>query len=264
MMHFTVDGEAHKALLYTPRGARGPMPLLLAFHGAQYGARFVERYYGLNPVADKHHFAILYPQASHDTFWELSPTQDEDVDAVRAVLDRIEKTGCIDSTRVYATGASNGGGFSARIGCELSDRLAAIAPVAGGYSALGPCQPSRAVPVLEIHGTRDEVVPYNGKPPDYAGSVGRFLGQWTALDGCRGSAQRSAPSRGVTVAVWRRCSGGSVVEHIRLAGTDHGWPGGSTARAGLKNHPIPRSDPTGLSAAQAVWNFVSRHRLPAR
>jgi polyhydroxybutyrate depolymerase len=258
-----VDGEPHQALLHVPRGASGPMPLLLAFHGAAFGPSFVAKYYGLTPVADRNHFAILYPQASHNTFWQLPPTEHEDVDAVRALLDRVNTFGCIDSSRVYATGASNGGGFSARLGCELADRLAAIAPVAGGYAPLGACNPSRPLPVLEIHGTRDEVVPYGGDPPDHGGSVARFLGEWTDLDRCSGTPRQTTPRRWVTVLVWSNCADGSQVEHIRLSVTDHGWPGGDTEKAGLKNHPIPSLDPTGLNAAQTVWGFLSRFRLPA-
>jgi polyhydroxybutyrate depolymerase len=263
MVRFSVNGKQREALLHVPRGARARLPLLLAFHGAHYGARFVSTYYGLNPVADREHFAVLYPQASHDTFWQLSPTQHEDVDAVRALLDRAETWGCIDASRVYATGASNGGGFTARLGCELTDRLAAIAPVAGGYSPLGACHPSRPLPVLEIHGTSDQVVPYGGKGPDHDGSVAQFLGQWTELDACRGAARRSTPSHAVTLLSWVDCAGGSVVEHLRLAGTDHGWPGGDTAAAGLRSHPIPKHNPTGVNAAKAVWSFLSRFRLPS-
>jgi polyhydroxybutyrate depolymerase len=263
MVKLTVDGEPHEALLHMPPGTHGRIPLVLAFHGAQYGARFVAAYYGFTPVANRKHFAVLYPQASHNTFWQLSPSQHEDVDAVRALLDKVEGWGCIDSSRVYATGASNGGGFSARLGCEMADRLAAIAPVAGGYRALGPCDPSRALPVLEIHGTRDQVVPYGGSGPDHDGSVARFLGEWTELDDCEGAAEKTSPSRGVTRLDWERCASGSVVEHLRLAGTDHGWPGGSTARAGLKNHPIPKWNPTGLNAAETVSRFFLRFRLPS-
>jgi polyhydroxybutyrate depolymerase len=262
MVRFSVDGEQHEALLHIPRDADGQLPLVLAFHGAQYGARFVSVYYGLEPVSDREHFAVLYPQASHDTFWQLEPDEHEDVDAVKALLDKVESWGCIDASRVYATGASNGGGFSARLGCELTDRLAAIAPVAGGYSPLGPCSPSRPLPVLEIHGSDDQVVPYDGKGTDHDGSVARFLGEWTELDACAGPAQRSTPSPDVTQLTWSDCAGGSVIEHLRLAGTDHGWPGGDTAAAGLKNHPIPKHNPTGLQAAETVWSFLSRFRLP--
>lgn len=262
MLRFVADGESHQALLHIPRGRRGRLPLVLAFHGARYGARFVAKYYGLSRVADRNGFAVLYPQASHNSFWELMPSQHEDVDAVRTLLDRAGRSACLDMRRVYATGASNGGGFSARLGCEMADRLAAIAPVAGGYSALGPCHPQRALPVLEIHGTKDQVVPYGGRGPDRDGSVEGFLDQWTKLDACRGDAERRRLRPGVTRIAWWHCAGGSVVEHLRLAGTDHGWPGGDNRAVGRQNHPIPRHDPTGLSAASAVWEFVSRFRLP--
>jgi polyhydroxybutyrate depolymerase len=262
-LHFTIDGQAHQALLHVPPSRAGRLPLVVAFHGAQYGARFVSVYYGLSPVADAQGFAVLYPQASHDVFWQLPANQTEDVEAVRVLLDRAVALSCVDATRVYATGASNGGGFAARLGCEMADRLAAIAPVAGGYAPLGPCHPARPLPVLEIHGTRDQVVPYGGKGDAGDGSVAHFLGEWKELDGCTGPADRTVVARGVTRLVWDRCQGDSVVEHLRLAGTNHGWPGGDTDAAGLKNHPIPSQDPTGVNAAEAVWDFLSKFRLPA-
>jgi polyhydroxybutyrate depolymerase len=263
MLRSVTDGDTHQALLHIPRGARGPLPLVMAFHGAGKGARFVSKYYGLSRLGDRKGFAVLYPQASHNTFWELTPSQHEDLDAVRTLLNRVAQTACFDMRRVYATGASNGGGFSARLGCEMADRLAAIAPVAGGYSALGPCRPQRALPVLEIHGTRDQVVPYGGRGPDRDGSVEGFLNQWATLDLCRGDAERRRLRRGITRVAWWHCAGGSVVEHLRLAGTDHGWPGGDNAAVGRKKHPLPRHDPTGLSAASAVWEFFSHFRLPS-
>jgi polyhydroxybutyrate depolymerase len=261
-LRFSADGKSHQALLHVPPSRRGRLPLVVAFHGARYGARFVSAYYGLSRVADAEGFAVLYPQASHDVFWQLPANQTEDVEAVRVLLDSAVALSCVDGGRVYATGASNGGGFTARLGCEMSDRLAAIAPVAGGYASLGPCHPARPLPVLEIHGTRDEVVPYGGTGQAGDGSVARFLGEWKDLDSCRGPARRTVV-RGVTRLLWDSCQGGSAVEHLRLAGTNHGWPGGDTEAAGLKNHPIPSEDPTGVNAAEAVWDFVSRYRLPA-
>ena len=254
-VRFSADGETHSALLHVPKGTRGPLPLVLAFHGARYGAQFVSIYYGLSRMADRQrNFAVIYPQASHNTFWQLPANQTEDVEAVRMLLDRVRSVPCVDSSRLYATGASNGGGFVARLGCEMADRLAAIAPVAGGYGALGPCHPARPLPVLEIHGTRDQVVPYWGKRPGGAGSVQHFLGEWTDLDGCESPAKRTSPSHGVVFVQWEQCAGGSVVEHLRLAGTEHGWPGGEGSTA---------ANPSGLDAAKAVWSFLSRFRLPA-
>jgi polyhydroxybutyrate depolymerase len=99
----------------------------------------------------------------------------DDVGFIKALLQVLPSRMCIDPSRIYATGVSNGGGFAARLGCELSSQIAAIAPVAGGYRSLDPCHPDRPVAVLEIHGTADTVVPYDGKPPDYGGSVQKFL-----------------------------------------------------------------------------------------
>jgi polyhydroxybutyrate depolymerase len=254
VLHFSVDGEPHEALVDIPRGASRRLPLVLAFHGARYGARFASRYYRLTPLADRAHFVVIYPQASHDVFWQLRSTQHEDVEAVRALLDRVEQWPCIDSARVYATGVSNGGGFTARLGCELADRLAAIAPVAGGYGSLGTCRPTRAVPVLEIHGTEDPIVPYRGTGPDGDGSVPGFLAQWVALDDCRGAPRRTVLSRDVTRLAWTRCAGGASVEHLRLGETGHVWPGGDS--------DTDRHDPTGVDAAETVWRFLSRFRLP--
>jgi polyhydroxybutyrate depolymerase len=261
-LNFVADGNPHQALLHVPRGARGRLPLVVAFHGARYGARFVSVYYGLSPIADKEQFAVLYPQASHNVFWELPPDQAEDVDAVRVLLDRAVALSCIDSSRIYATGASNGGGFTARLGCEMADRLAAIAAVAGGYGPLGPCHPSRPLPVLEIHGTNDQVVPYGGTGENHDGSVAHFLGEWRELNGCTGSPLRKNLRPGATRLLWTHCAGGSVVEHLRLARTKHVWPGGDPGRAGLKTPRDPRDDPTGVDAAEVVWDFVSRFRLP--
>ena len=262
ILTFGTDDKSHHARLHVPSGTRGRLPVVLAFHGARYGSSFVAAYYGLSRVADEEHFAVIYPQASHDVFWQLPPGQTDDVDAVRALLDRMTSLPCVDTTRIYATGASNGGGFTARLGCELADRLAAIAPVAGGYAPLGPCHPARPLPVLEIHGTRDQVVPYRGKGNDQSGSVAHFLAEWTGLDQCTGPADRTVVQPGVLRLLWSHCAGGTVVEHLRLARTNHGWPGGDTEAAGMRNHPIPSADPTGVNAAEVVWDFLSRFRLP--
>jgi polyhydroxybutyrate depolymerase len=267
VVRFSVDGQSHEALLHVPRGAKGQLPLVLAFHGAYANARSTSVSYGLSRLADDEQFAVLYPQASHDKFWELQPEQHDDVDQVRAVLDRVERASCIDRSRVYATGVSNGGGFTARLGCEMADRLAAIAPVAGGYDPLKRCRPDRPLPMLEIHGTKDNVVPYGGTVESRRGSdsgflsVSGFLRQWTTLDGCRGRPRLATPRPGVTRQIWSHCEGGSVVEHLRLEGTDHGWPGSHWAETGSEN-PSPAHDPTGLDSAEAVWGFLSPFRLP--
>jgi polyhydroxybutyrate depolymerase len=250
MLSFSVDGVSHEALLHVPRGATEKTPLVVAFHGAYDDARGTSVYYGLSKLADREHFTVIYPQASHHRFWELKAEQHDDVKQVRVLLDRVQRAPCIDSSRVYATGVSNGGGFTARLGCEMADRLAAMAPVAGGYDPLGRCHPARPLPLLEIHGTSDDVVPYEGTLDNRTGSdsgflsVSAFLKQWTQLDGCRGGPTEATPHPRTTHLTWTDCAGGSVVEHLKLADTEHGWPGG-------------------VDPAEDVWDFLSRFRLPS-
>jgi polyhydroxybutyrate depolymerase len=173
------------------------------------------------------------------------PGKPDDVAFIRALLDRTEDLACIDAAAVFATGVSNGGGMAARLGCDLSDRFAAIAPVAGGYGSLPACQPAQPVSVLEIHGTGDDTVPYYGKA-DGSGKVLRYLDMWRHLDGCTGRAVRTPPSNGVERMAWRTCATGSEVAHIRLAGEPHGWP-----ELAIGSH---------VSATSEVWSFFSGHR----
>ena len=114
-----------------------------------------------------------------------------------AVLDRVEQLTCVDASRVYATGVSNGGGMTALLGCRLAWRLTAIAPVAGGYGTQPPCHPARPLAVLEVHGAADEVVPYAGKGAAHVGNVPAYLGSGgrsTAATGRRGCSARCRPT----------------------------------------------------------------------
>ena len=182
------------ALLHVPKHPKTPLPLVIAFHGAGGDGPGMASYSGLSATADKYGFAVLYPTAgSSHHFWSLNTKMyPDDVASIRTLLPQAEQASCADVTRIYATGVSNGGGFAARLGCELAGTIAAIAPVAGGYSALDPCPAGAQTSVLEIHGTSDQVVPYNGKPPDYKGAVSGFLAGWVKRDGCDNNADPHA------------------------------------------------------------------------
>jgi polyhydroxybutyrate depolymerase len=251
----TGDRMLGDALLHVPKHAKAPLPLVLAFHGAGGDGPGMAGYSGLSDTADRYGFAVLYPTAgSSRHFWSLNASMHpDDVARIRTLLPLAMQASCADSTRIYATGVSNGGGFAARLGCELAGTIAAVAPVAGGYRALDACQDGRRTSVLEIHGTSDHVVPYNGRPPDYKGAVSGFLAGWVRRDGCDPKATHTRQEKGVVRFVHPHCDAGLAVEHLRLAGTDHGWPGASP--------PFPRHNPSQLEANEEVWRFFSRHRL---
>jgi len=251
----TPDGmrEVH---LHVPRGAFHPLPLVIALHGAsETGPEFAQDT-GFSALADRERFLVAYPSAGGpNAFWNMSgsvPGAGNDVEALERSLSQLERVACVNASRVFVTGVSNGGGMTARLGCELSDQLAGIAAVAGGYRALPPCRPSRPVPVLEVHGTADQVVPYAGRPPDYGGSVARWLSMWRQIDRCTGKAVRFTPDVGVHELAWRHCAAGTRVEHVKLDGVAHGWPGGS------RSAPSPAP----FAATWRTWEFF--RSLPSR
>ena len=224
------DAGERAVLLHVPAGgATTPRPLVVALGGAgQTGAQFA-RDTAYSTLADREHFLVAYPTAAGaKPFWNMNghvPGRPDDVAFLRAALDRVEDATCVDPSRVYATGVSNGGGMTALLGCELADRLTAIAPVAGGYGTQPACHPSRPLAVLEVHGTADQVVPYAGKGAGHSGSVSSFLAMWRRLDRCTGGVRRVPgvpPS--VTELAWWPCSPGADVVHDRIAGERHGWP----------------------------------------
>lgn len=190
--------------------------------------------------------------------WTLTtdtPSKPDDVGFVRALLNRLERDACTDPDRVYATGVSNGGGMAVRLACSLSDRIAAIAPVAGGYSTFeGDCEPTEPVAVFEIHGTGDRITPYRGREGG-RGSVARLLRLWAARNGCpqlpftremlRGGAERwdwVAPP----------CAPDGLMRHVRIVRFGHGWPGGTRGPVQGRGSDYP--------ATREIWRFFERLR----
>jgi len=187
---------------------------------------------GVAAAATRQAFAVVYP-TSGDGFWSLNRAQGTaDVDAVKGLLDRTLAGGCFDPKRISITGVSNGAGFAARMACELPDRAS----------------------FLDIHGTADTVVPYNGKRPDRAGSVPRYTARWAQRDGCDTRPAQTAPRRLVIRVRYSGCDAGLRVERLRLSGTDHGWPGAGP--------PLPDHNPSGLSATRELLRFVAAARRP--
>jgi polyhydroxybutyrate depolymerase len=234
--------------LRMPAGARpGSTPLIVVVVPGGGGDRSDRL--GVGDAAAKRGFAVLYP-TSEDTFWALNRDQgDADVDAVTGLLERTLADSCFDARRISITGVSNGAGFAARMACALPERFAAVVPVAAGYRALDPCPRTARASFLDIHGTADTVVPYNGKKPDRAGSVPRYTAAWARRDGCAARPTQTTPRRLVTRVRYRGCDAGLRVERLRLSGTDHGWPGAGP--------PLPDRNPSGLSATRELLRFVA-------
>jgi polyhydroxybutyrate depolymerase len=190
-----------------------------------------------------------------------------DVALVRAIFEEVGTHLNVDLRRVYATGLSNGGFMSYRVGCEASDIFAAVAPGAGALTTneLGwgnsasdfvECSPSESVSVLDIHGTEDPIVPYELQA--------RSLDSISRIDGCDASTSEAAApeSSGDTTCVsYAGCPRGIEVTGCSVQGGGHVWFGSDSCGtgAGAVGCSFVGANSTSLVNTDVVWDFFSRH-----
>jgi polyhydroxybutyrate depolymerase len=252
-LHLTVsvDGVRRQALVHLPPqlGSR-PLPVLLALHGYRGSGPQMERYSGFDHLADRSGFIVAYPGSS-GTFWnsDADPRLPDDVHFLSVLIDRLDQRLCPTPGRVYLVGVSNGGGMAALAACRLQNKVNALASVAGGYDGQPACHRRSPLPVLEIHGTADPVVPYfghgHGRPAD---GLPPFVAGWVRRDRCPSPPRIDRPFRRTVRLRWRGCAGGSVVEHIRVLGGRHQWPGARPP------DPGPRAT---FCASCVIWDFLA-------
>jgi polyhydroxybutyrate depolymerase len=218
-----------------------PPSLVIVLHGS-FGSGFqMEANTGFDKEADKLGWIVVYPDGVADGWdafgsgptWGLHPGAD-DIAFMRALIDHFKATDGVDPDRVYVTGHSRGGMMSYRIGCELADVVAAIAPVSGNManadgSADVPCHPARPISVLATHGTADGWIPIAGGLVDIVFSpMTDVIGRWRALDECSTAAASVTEAGGITTTTWN-CAAGADVETRIIDGGCHCWFGGDSA-----------------------------------
>jgi polyhydroxybutyrate depolymerase len=238
-----VPGAPLDTLLRVPAKARGHRaPLILALHFASGTGSQMEQATRYTPEARRAGFVVAYPTASANNFWSI----DGDLDKLAKTLDAVERAACIDPSRVYVSGISNGGFMASVLMCRMANRIAAAALFAPGIGGTGTCAPSRPVSLLEVHGTSDPIVPYGG--PN--GEVPQFVAGWARRNGCASRSTATRRSAVVTIFRWPGCRGGAQVEHLRLTGGKH-------------IELLPQLRAAGVDPARTAWAFLRTHRLPA-
>jgi polyhydroxybutyrate depolymerase len=247
-INLAIEGQGERsALVHIPAQRRAQVPLVLALHGAGGTGAGMERYSGLSDVADRNGFAVAYPDAAGPR-WRISSQEGEDdVVFLDLLVQKLVAGGCVKQRRVSVAGVSNGAGMAARFACEADEPLAGLVSVAGGYASLPACAAPRPLSVLEIHGTADTVVPYAGAPRTGAGAVMTWLRGWVARDGCHRPPGREVVRKRVVRFEWTGCRAGIAVEHLRLIGGTHAWPGAN---------PLDAGPDLGVSAARSAWSFL--------
>ncbi len=273
-----VDGRERSYFIHLPPGydASKPAPVVLAFHGAGTNAPIMALSSGLSSKADEAGFIAVYPNGTGEgdllLVWNAggyrgpnARNRPDDVAFVAALLDDLETVVDVDPKRVYATGMSNGGMMCYRLAADLSDRIAAVAPVSGTM-AVDKCRPKRPVAVIHFHGTADKLVPFEGASERTAKflsfkSVEETIRIWAKLNGCSPEAAVTqlpdTADDGCTVkkAVYGPGKEGTVVTLYTIEGGGHTWPG--------RQWPVPWLGKTtrDISTNDLIWEFFREHPM---
>jgi polyhydroxybutyrate depolymerase len=244
--------------LHVPTGYQPgtALPLVINFHGYSSNSRQEEGLSGMSVKADAAGFLVAYPDGINNA-WHDGPglEGEKDLQFVRDLIAAIQSQYSVDPKRIYATGISNGGGMANRLGCDMADVVAAIAPVAGAYNLWEQCKPSRPVPVLAFHGLDDNIVPYEGgEPKAMLPRIPDWAAAWAKRDGCNETPAESTPTDGVTIQTWSGCEGGAEVILYSLADHGHSWPGSSVMPRAITSQAV--------NATDVMWEFFQAHPLP--
>ena len=264
----THDGIQRNYILYIPELYDGSsdVPLVLNFHGFGSNANEQMFYGDFRDIADTEGFLLVHPEGTTfigNQFWNvgfpgISSTID-DVGFTEALIDELATLYAIDLDRVYATGMSNGGFMSFLLACQLSEKIAAVASVTGSVTqdTFDDCNAQHPIPVLQIHGTDDGVVLYNGN--NLSIPIADVISYWVDYNNCETTPTTTTlpdvdVSDGSTVehSVYEDGDNGITTEHMKVIGGGHTWPGSVINTAGTNQD---------IDASMEIWLFFSRYDI---
>ena len=276
-INITFDGVARNFIVYLPSGYNnsGKMPLIFAIHGGSGTPEGMINIANFKTIADRDKVVLVYPEGVQKNWNDGRPTAPNqlginDVVFFNQMCDYMINNYSVDEKKIYATGISNGGFMSTRLGCELSNRIAAIAVNAATIEAttIAPnCKPNRPVPALYIHGTTDPLVPFLGGQITAGGTAGgtilshfQAIDKWVTINGCNPTPTVTdlpdIANDGTTIKQ-RVYSGGAngseVVSYVVLNG-GHTWPQGYQ----YLNEAIIGKTSQDMNACEVIWTFFKR------
>ena len=271
---FVFEGYTRTYLVYLPPNYNGvdPMPVVFNLHGWTLDMMQQMNYSKMNAVADTAGFIVVYPNAVDGTWnsgiyeYPGAPPNPNinDVGFIDALIDTLAENYSIDLKRIYSCGFSNGGLMSFKLACQLSNRITAIATVAGiiSYKTASDCNCSHSMPVLMINGTDDQYVPYNGITGWH--SVQNTLNHWVNYNLCSAPDTILMPNidslDGCTVQKlnYPFCSDSISVIFYKVINGGHTWPGGDKQQFGWSNIGNTNGD---INVSKEIWNFFKNYKL---
>lgn len=282
-LQMTHEGRTRDYILHVPLAYQTMQksPLVLALHGGGGKAEgmFKLTHNRFNQLADQNGFFVVYPQGlgkswnegAKDSRGYAREHQINDAGFLSVLIDELSKKYPIDPRRVFSTGISNGGLMSFRLGCEMPEKIRAIAPVAANIpeDIVTLCKEPRtnAVGLLLMNGTEDPIVPYEGGDIKVFGqargkviSTDQTVKIWLKKNGCTdvpkdGISPDRNPGDGTRVrtSIYSQCTSGAPVELYQIQGGGHAWPGGLQY---LREGRIGRTS-RDIDATDEIWKFFS-------
>jgi len=264
----THDGIERDYILYVPEIYDGSTaaPLVLNFHGFGSSASQQMFYGDFRDIADTEGFLLAHPEGTTfigNQFWNVGfpglSSNIDDVGFTEALIDELATLYAIDLDRVYATGMSNGGFMSFLLACQLSEKIAAVASVTGSMTqdTFDDCNAQHPTPVLQIHGTEDDVVLYNEN--NLSLPIPDVISYWVDHNNCETTPTTTTlpdvdVSDGSTLehSVYEDGDNGVTTEHMKVIGGGHTWPGSVLNTAGTNQD---------IDASMEIWLFFSRYDI---
>ena len=221
-----------------------PYAVVLDLHPLSVSYKVVGAVSGITDMASRYDFIDVAPSGRLDgpiPFWNAAPVRDNyDVDYIDQLVDQLEGTLCVDTSRIFSAGMSNGAQMSSLLACRLPNKIASITAVAG-VEFLAPCD-GPPVPILAFHGTADPIVLYGGGglnattiantdyykgnlPPGLPAPLGveESMRRWAAHNGCDPEFVEQRVSNEVRHRTWQHCK--AATELYIVDGGGHTWPG---------------------------------------
>lgn len=283
LKQISFDGLQRSYYLHLPTNFKSAnkLPVLLILHGGGKadGDEVAERT-GYNKIADREGFIAVYPNGV-DAQWndgrgktfrkKQDNTNVDDVGFISALIDHLISNYKGDASKIYVTGLSNGGMMTLRLGCEISHKLAAIAPVVANIpkAIVGKCKPSNPLPILLMNGTDDPLVPWQGGFVNVFGqkygevvSSKETIGFWVNHNQCNSTPEnKRLPDKDksdqsiVKTSTYKNTKNGSTVILYTIEGGGHSFPGSNTPNrprlVGNKNNDI--------NGPEVIWDFFKQH-----
>jgi polyhydroxybutyrate depolymerase len=263
-------GLSRTYMVHVPPGH--PTGLVMNLHGGGSTGAQQERLTNFDAIADADGFVVVYPDGIDNNWADGRGASEpdrrgvDDVGFLAALAGKLQNEYGVNPGHVFATGMSNGGFMSNRLGCDRADVFAAVAPVSGTLGVNVACNPSRPVAVLEVHGTADPLVPFDGGMMHGRGgesdvvSAPAMVDRWRSADACQGPpAAQTLAGTGDGTAVHQftstPCAAGTAVVFYQVDDGGHTWPGGPQYLPKAIIGPTTHA----FAASEAIGQFFATH-----